>query len=698
MKIRLIACAAMVSARAYAQETPPIVQVKASADLQRQRDTASRTTITREEILKFGDANALDVVKRLPGVTVGEGGPRMRGLGAGYTQLLVNGDRPPPGFSLENLAPDMIDKIEVMRSATAEHSTQSVAGTINVVLRKSANKPSREWRASATLPGHLPSRSAGIGLADKDDTGSHTFNASMTQGNNHRPEHTDVLWRNPAGAVTSQREEDVYSRNRFMFLNVNNRLDWTVSPSEAIGWQTFASVVRFHADRGLDVRLTGGTLLPFARSDYVRKDQNESLRTEGTWSRKWDQGGRIESTVSLSGNDDQRDRQSSYDALAGKRTLERRYDVDADSRRGAWTGKVTLPPARGHALGFGWDVSTSRQRERERQDETAFDATVLADDFDRTSRTRLRSLAAYLQDEWEVGDGWSLYAGLRREASETLSSGSDISEVVTRTGVTSPILQALWKLPGEQRRQLRFALARTYKAPTPNQLMPRRFRTLLNTELTPDSSGNPSLRPELARGLDVTFESYGGDGALFSLSAGTRRITDVIFNAIALRDGRWVNLPANFGHARTGSLELEWKGPIRATPLRFSFSAGRHWSSVDVVPGPDNRLARQPRWTPNAGIEHRSGPWGAGANLGYTATGWVRITGSQLVYNGIQRDLESYVSYRTAAGSQWRLIAGNLLRQDSLAASVYTNTGGRKEEVGTTGNGAWIRAGYERKF
>ena len=698
MKLRLIACAAMVFARAYAQETPPIVQVKASADLQRQRDTASRTTVTREEILKFGDNNALDVVKRLPGVTVGEGGPRMRGLGAGYTQLLVNGDRPPPGFSLENLAPDMIEKIEVMRSATAEHSTQSVAGTINVVLRKTANKPSREWRASATLPGHLPSRSAGIGLADKDDTGSHTFNASMTQGNNHRPEHTEALWTSPEGAVTSRREEDVYSRNRFMFLNVNSRLNWTVSPSETLGWQTFASVVRFHADRGLDVRLTSGTLLPFARSDYNRRDENESLRTEGTWSRKWGDGGRIESAVSLSGNTEQRDRLSSYDALAGKRTLERRYDVDSDSRRGAWTGKVTLPPARGHSLGFGWDASTSSQREREQQDETATDATVLAENFDRTSRTRLRSQAAYLQDEWELGDGWSLYAGLRRETSETLSSGSDIIEVVTRTGVTSPILQALWKLPGEQRRQLRFALARTYKAPTPNQLMPRRFRTLVNNELTPDSSGNPSLRPELARGLDVAFESYGGDGALFSLSAGTRRITDVIFNAIALRDGRWVNLPANFGHARTGSLELEWKGPIRATPLRFSFSTGRHWSSVDVVPGPDNRLARQPRWTANAGIEHRSGPWGAGANLGYTATGWVRITESQLVYNGIQRDLEGYLSYRTAAGSQWRLTAGNLLRQDSLAASVYTNTGGRKEDVGTTGNGAWIRASYERKF
>lgn len=695
MKLRLIACAAMVFARAYAQETPPIVQVKASADMQRQRDTAARTTITREEILKFGDANALDVLKRLPGVSVSDGAPRMRGLGAGYTQILVNGDRPPPGFSLENLTPDMIDKIEVTRAATAEHSAQAVAGTINIVLRKSAGKRSREWRASATVPAHLPSRSASLGLADKYDAGSYTFNASVTQGNNHAPEHTDVLETNPAGTVTSQRSEDERSRNRFLFFNVNSRINWTLSADETLGWQTFASVVRFRADRTRDVQLTGGTILPFSHSDYGRKDEAESLRTEGSWSRKWGDGGRIESTLSLSGDQAQRDRRSSYDARPGERTLDRRYDVDGGSRRSGWIGKLALPPARGHALSFGWDVSSSRQHEHELQDETA---AANAMDFDRNSIARLRNLAAYMQDEWDIGEGWSVYGGLRRETSETRSSGTGFSPMTTSAGVTSPILQALWKLPGEQRRQLRFALARTYKAPATNQLMPRRFLSLVNTELAPDSSGNPNLRPELARGIDIAYESYGKDGALFSLAAGTRRITDVIFNAVSEQDGRWVSSPSNFGNARTSSLELEWKGPIPATPLRFSLNAGRYWSHVDAVPGPDNRLARQPRWTANAGGEYRSGPWGAGANLAYSATGWVRVTQWQSIYNGVERKLEGYASYRTSPASQWRVTAGSLLRQPSLSRNVYADINGRKENATSISNSAWIRASYERQF
>lgn len=697
MKFRIIACAAIAFARAYAQETPPIVQVKASADTQRQNDTAARTVITREEILKFGDANALDVMKRLPGVSVSDGGPRMRGLGAGYTQILVNGDRPPPGFSLENLTPDMIDRIEVMRSAVAEHSTQAVAGTINIVLRKSAGKPSREWRASATLPGRLPARSANLGLANKDDGGSYTFNASLVQGNNHAPEHTDALETGPDGTVLSRREEDDNSRNRFLFFNINSRINWNLSPGETLGWQTFASAVHFRADRARDVRLTGGTLLRFARSDYWRKDDSANLRTEANWARKWGDGGKIESTLSLSGDSTQRNRVSSYDVLPGVRALDRRYDVDSDSRRAGWTGKLSLPPAGDHAVSLGWDTSSSRQSEQEVQDETAADG-IRAEDFERTSRVRLLNLAAYVQDEWEIGAGWSLYAGLRRETSTTRSSGSGIDGVTTRAGVTSPILQALWKLPGGQRRQLRFALARTYKAPTANQLLPRRFLSLVNTELAPDSSGNPALRPELARGLDLAFEAYGNDGALFSLAAGTRRISDVIFSSITEQEGRWVSSPANFGHARTDSVELEWKGPVPATPLRFALSAGRHWSRVDAVPGPDNRLARQPRWTANAGGEYRAGPWGAGANLAYTATGWSRVAQWQTVYQAVQRNLEAYASYRPTPGSQWRITVGSLLRQPALSRSTYAGAGGRMEEAESAAKPAWIRAGYERQF
>jgi outer membrane receptor for ferrienterochelin and colicins len=81
-------------------EPPPrpgaTIEVKASRDTVRQNDTASRSVVGHDELVKYGDASVLDALKRLPGVTVVDGGVRMRGLGGGYTQILVNGDRMPP--------------------------------------------------------------------------------------------------------------------------------------------------------------------------------------------------------------------------------------------------------------------------------------------------------------------------------------------------------------------------------------------------------------------------------------------------------------------------------------------------------------------------------------------------------------------------------------------------------------------------
>lgn len=143
-----------VTRAALAQQEPvksdekpiPTVEVKAArSDYDPRRDdTASKTVINQDELTKYGDTNVYDVLKRAPGVTVTGNTIRMRGLGAGYTQILVNGERPPPGFSLDNLPPDQIEKIEIMRAATAEFSMQAIAGTVNIVLKKSVARPQRD--------------------------------------------------------------------------------------------------------------------------------------------------------------------------------------------------------------------------------------------------------------------------------------------------------------------------------------------------------------------------------------------------------------------------------------------------------------------------------------------------------------------------------------------------------------------------
>ena len=71
-------------------------------------------------------------------------------LGGYNTQILIDGERPPPGFTLEQLSPTLIERIEIIRAATAEFSTQSIAGTVNIVLKKKVSFSQKELRHYAS--------------------------------------------------------------------------------------------------------------------------------------------------------------------------------------------------------------------------------------------------------------------------------------------------------------------------------------------------------------------------------------------------------------------------------------------------------------------------------------------------------------------------------------------------------------------
>ena len=100
---------------------------QSDTDLRRKSQVAKQI-YGREEMDKYGDTNVSDVLKRLPGVTVQDGGPRMRGLGSGYTLILINGDPAPPGFALDQLSPSQVERIEVTKGPSADQSAQAVAG------------------------------------------------------------------------------------------------------------------------------------------------------------------------------------------------------------------------------------------------------------------------------------------------------------------------------------------------------------------------------------------------------------------------------------------------------------------------------------------------------------------------------------------------------------------------------------------
>jgi outer membrane receptor protein involved in Fe transport len=325
--------------------------------------------------------------------------------------------------------------------------------------------------------------------------------------------------------------------------------------------------------------------------------------------------------------------------------------------------------------------------------------------IDESYDARVRQLALYGQDEWEFAPRASGYLGLRWEGLETRSVGNVVEKVANRSSVWSPILQALWKLPGTEKDQVRVALARTYKAPTTFELMPRRYIANNNSATSPDFQGNPALRPEIAWGLDGAYEHYFAGGGNLSVSAYWRRIDDVILRELFEANGVWITRPANLGRAVSRGIEMDAKLPLRtffpAGPaIEVRLNASRHWSRVEAIPGPDNRLAAQVPFTANAGLDYQVAgmPLSLGGNFTFTSRGPVRTSLTQASYGSTQRNLDLYALWKIGPAMKLRITASNLLAQDVVGVLAYFDDAGRLDQTSTAESYRSVHALLEMQF
>jgi outer membrane receptor protein involved in Fe transport len=266
------------------------------------------------------------------------------------------------------------------------------------------------------------------------------------------------------------------------------------------------------------------------------------------------------------------------------------------------------------------------------------------------------------------------------------------------------LFQTLYKLPNTKGDQLRFALTRTYRAPAVQSLIPHRFNSANNNQTDPDSIGNPNLKPELALGVDAGWEHYWSEGALVSVSASARNIDNNTRNQTVFDGSRWVSLPMNTGHARARGLELEAKFPLKAvidttTALDLRGSLSRNWSSVDSIPGPNNRLVNQTPLSATLGADYKLGAFTTGGSFVFKNGGEVRLSANQVGYESVRRDLDLYALWKLNPKTQLRLAASNLLGQDYINESSYTVAGGGTQRSRTIYTGSPVlRATLEMKL
>jgi iron complex outermembrane receptor protein len=678
---------------------------------QRRQSPAAKIIVGRDEIERYGDSTLGEVLKRLPGVTMqgapGRGGGiRMRGLGGGYTQILLDGERVPPGFSLDSLTPEQVERIEILRAPTAETGARAIAGTINIITREGFRKRLNDLRAGFGLEsGHI---NPGLSWTRNEALGDWTLNVSLSafQQRHDSESVTHTTDTDPAdGSVDFDQTEHALSHERRGGIHLSSRLQWRGQGGEVLTLSPFLIHSQGGSRRASQLQQTvpdPAITPPMYEHSATDSDSRFTLlRMNAQWNHRLADGARLEWRAGA-GRAQSANRSLRQEFAAGDGEAQRSLDDDASVRDDSASAslKWLRQLDNEHSLVAGAEAEGTQRDETHSTTETtpANGTRPLLGAFGDNFRAGTTRLAMYGQDEWNIGPQWAAHAGLRWEGIATRSDGVDGTTTRNRSSVWAPIAHAVWKPDPKGRDQVRLSLTRSYRSPTLANLIVRpsvssRYPVdgpaqppdgATNRQTSPDRVGNAELRPELATGIDMAVERYLPGGGLLSANVFHRQIRDLIRNLTTLEmpswgggSPRWVSRPQNIGDAITQGIELEAKfrasdlwADAPAVDLRANASLFR--SRVKSVPGPDNRLDQQPDSTANLGADYklRGTPLTVGGNLNWNPSYNTRLGEDQFAYQGRKRVVDAYALWLFQPGLQLRVSASNLAPLDYLTAST----------------------------
>ena len=649
-----------------------IVGRQGSTELRRAASVAKQI-YGREELDRFGDTNVLDVMRRLPGVNVSSGGPRMRGLGAGYTQILINGDPAPQGFNLDQLSPSQIERIEVLRAPTADQSAQAVAGTINIILKEAPRSSQKSLRLGLSNGRDRPMANMNYSISESKGPFNMSLPVSLFEWDRQIRTTVDRQMEGTDGKPAVSEQIGTGTSWGWGY-NIAPRFNFKFSDEQTLSIATFFQKGYWNFRTDFLNRAISGN--PVFDDNSMQDGFWENRRGNLTWVNRFSPDQRIEIKAGIQQG------RSAFDSR-NLRSGALQLNTVGSNQDNAITqsGKYSHLLGSSHSLTAGWDLENRDRLERRTTTDAA--GTALLPSFEgQPFEAQVRRQAFYIQDEWEISPQWQLYLGLRNE--RILSeSATTASPVRNESSVLSPLAHVTYKFNPKSRDMIRASLTRSYKAPGLNTLLARPQingafinTNLTNTPLAPDRMGNPALTPELATGLDIAYENYLTNDGIFSVGIFHRNLTNVVRNVTELRTvswanaPRWVSQPQNFSDAVTSGLEFELRGRASdllpsllgtAKALNIRTSLSIYNSSIAALNGPNNRLDGQQPWSANFGFDQRIAglPLSVGGNFSYTPGYDTRQTEEQVLKRSSARSIDLFammflsptMSFRAAASA-----------------------------------------------
>lgn len=458
------------------------------------------TVYERLALTSEGDGTLQEYLRRQPGVSVdADGHISLRGMGAGLTQVLLNGQQVNAlngDVMLEGISMDMIERVEIVRGASASDSGAGIAGTIRIVTRQAGGLVERKAsvRAEFSPRGAFQHR-ASLATGGRSQQLEWQINASIA----HSEKKTDVMTHDHQNMVGGESFLNSYSGQKSLVRASNAMLagEVAVRPTsrDRIG-------LSWTAELSPEKRRTDGDfhLLYEAPSyDYLyeyRSRWNARESASPSWTLmptlRWDHllqgGGKLQAEIgSRQGGGKSSYR---YQTLEGSFMGGNSEDTRYRQRDYHTALKWVQPLSSSARLTLGGQLRTERQNTTYIESDESFD-----------EKLKRNTRAAYAQLNWSSSAQWNVETGLRHERLElTPPAESELGR--RRQNLWLPSLNIGYRPNALQRWHVQ--LAKTYRAPKFDDLMSH-VREREGNFTQPDLGGNPSLRNETATGLELGF-------------------------------------------------------------------------------------------------------------------------------------------------------------------------------------------------
>lgn len=695
MRFKITCFLALHFTYAQAESEPPeatqqVIISGRQSEVEISRDfVAGKIVIDRQRIADSGLQSTGELLKREPSISVGKDG-RIGLLGLpGYTQVLVDG-MPPQGDAFE-VDLTQVERIEIIKSSTAATGPVGIAGTINIVRKKTIRKDSSQLRGSIRTEGGKPGMDGAWSTNGKIADGLVNYSLSMSAMRRlHTTRSNYIQHYNQHGAENSRGYEgETFTPGVIQFFNTRSILAWTRNPEH-----TFTFSPEFgHSNNSQDSH----------ELRLWRDGRDLSAHQTGIWPRwtyglplVWDWKIDSDSSLAIKLN-------MNHSRMDG-RVRRDEYWKSADLRQRV---HEQVSEATNYFLNFdfftetegGHQITAGTKFVRNESDVAYVD---LVDGVPDTSLTvlgpktasRMSSGQLFLQDEWRINRRWALNLGAAAERRiYKLYEGQASNRM--QFNMWSPSAHVSHRVNGNRKRQIRVSVARSYRTPFLDEM-------LLRPQITPfapcpnqglcgvngidmaDVSGSPQLQPERSLGVNLSYAHGIGRESEFTIELYTRDIIDKIGTEIILTDVAWANVPryvirqSNLGSARVRGLNLEARLAgkditPRLSNLELSGSIGLADSKLSDLPGPDNHVPEQSPWRVKlAGTYSLSAlPLKLGFETSYLPEEWIRKSITQRVYESSRRTLNLNASLNVSKDTTLRLHLDNLLAPHKTRIDEY---------------------------